>query len=207
MAGLTALYQALTTEPGSLEISLPNADLCTFPRKVSAWFCLSPHSSRGTTGSFFPCPLALVGKQGKAAETLGQGGTPCITVWQQISSYHSQKGKRGHVMLPWQPKATEHKLQKAEPIKQPGVSNTLGPPGTGPSSMRGKVSIKALGDEREAGGNSQWLVIMDSQLRNLGTEINSQSSLYWERNQKSESTWSRFCCQWMSKPEPPPYGL
>lgn len=143
MAVLTVLYQALTTEPGSLEISLPNVDLCTFPRKVSAWFYLSPHSSLGITGGFFPCQLALVGKQGKAAEQLGLGGTQWITVWQRSAVITLGKGSVGMLCCCGNQRQQSGKLQKAEPIKQQGVSNTQGPPGTGPWSIRGKVNIKS----------------------------------------------------------------
>lgn len=51
------------------------------------------------------------------------------------------------------------------------------PQGLGLGQSEEKSASKALNDEREARGNSQWLVIMDSQLQNLRTGINSQSSL------------------------------
>lgn len=104
---------------------------------------LEPPQLQRNDWELLPLSAGPCGEARKSCRAAGPGWNPVynsLTADQQLSL---SKGKRGHVMLLWQPKAAERKLQKAEPIKQPGVSNTLGPPGTGPSSIRGKVSIKS----------------------------------------------------------------
>lgn len=145
MAEIPLLYQAVSTEPGSCEMFLPNSDLreiCTFSGKVSAWFHFSPHNCLGVTGEFFPCQLVLMRKQGKAAEWLGLGEplqqesdsrSAVITLRKGSVSVLCSCGNQGQQSC---------KPQKAEPVKQGGVSSTSCPPGTGSSLIRGKVSIQ-----------------------------------------------------------------
>ena len=110
--------------------------------KVSSGFYFSPHNSLGMTRGFFPCQPALVWKQ----EKLLSGWD-----WENPSGQQSdsrsadialRKGSVGVLCCCGNQRQQSCKPQKAEVIKQGGVSSTLDPPGTGPRSIRGKVSIQ-----------------------------------------------------------------
>lgn len=107
------------------------------------------------TGGFFPCQLALVRKPGKTAEERGLGEPWWPTVREQVSCYHSQKGKLACNVAVATKGNKAANLRRQSPLNKGKFQALWASPGTAPpqdwaSLNQGKSQHpKALSDAGE----------------------------------------------------------